>query len=93
MISLISAHKVCCRYSNPTDQFQIIRMTHRPSCFFERAVLPRATVCFEADPQDVLEVHTGVIVGAILSDRIPCDRLACAPSTARRYPRQLQQSA
>ncbi|HSM82564.1 MAG TPA: DUF1830 domain-containing protein [Nodosilinea sp.] len=93
MISLVSAHKIRCRYTNPTDQFQIVRVSHLPYSFLERTVLPHESIVFEAFPQDNLEIHTSAVAGAILSDRIPCDRLVCAPSEARRYPRHLQQSA
>lgn len=93
MMSLVSTHKVRCRYSNPTDQIQIVQIVAQPHCFFERTVLPYETICFEADPKNILEVHTGAIVGAILSDRMPCDRLQEAASESWRYPRQLQQSA
>lgn len=93
MISLVSAHKIRCRYTNPTDQFQIVRVSHLPYSFLERTVLPHESIVFEAFPQDNLEIHTSAVAGAILSDMIPCDRLVCAPSEARRYPRHLQQSA
>jgi hypothetical protein len=50
-----------------------------PNHFFERTVLPGATLYFEAYPQDALEIHTGAILGAILSDKILCDRLQGSP--------------
>jgi len=30
---------------------------------------------FEATPQSLLEIHTGMMASAILSDKIPCGRL------------------
>lgn len=93
MMSLVSEHKVCCRYSNPTNQFQIVRVVNQPYNFFERTVLPRETICFEADPQDTLEIHTSAVVGAILSDKIPCDRLHDAPSRVGQFSHHHQQTA
>lgn len=81
-MSLVATYKVRCRYSNFTDQFQIVRVVNRPYFFFERTIVPRGSICFEADSQDILEVHTGTIAGAILSDRIPCNRLQDIPSDA-----------
>jgi hypothetical protein len=93
MTSLVSIQKVRCCYKNPTDQFQIIRVVNRPYCFFERTVLPRESIYFESESKDTLEIHTGTVMGAILADKIPCDRLVCTPSEPQRYPRHLQQSA
>ncbi|MEA5451865.1 DUF1830 domain-containing protein [Leptolyngbya sp. CCNP1308] len=83
-MSLGAIFKVRCRYSNPTEQFQIVRVVNQPHFFFERTIVPRGAICFEASLQDTLEIHTGAIAGAILSDRIPCDRLQNIPSEARR---------
>ncbi len=34
---------------------------------------------FESVSNGLLEIHTGMMASAILSDRIPCDRLALQP--------------
>lgn len=65
-----------CRYVNHTSQFQIIRIENTTSPLLERTVFPHAKVLFEAELGDYLEVHTGNPVSSILSDNIPCHRLA-----------------
>ncbi|HEY9872917.1 MAG TPA: DUF1830 domain-containing protein, partial [Candidatus Obscuribacterales bacterium] len=41
----------------------------------ERVVFPGQRLVFEAVPDAHLEIHTGMMASAILSDTIPCDRL------------------
>ena len=68
-------NEIPCRYINDTDKYQIVRISNIPCWFFERAVFPRTTITFKAFSDSLLEVHTGIFSGAILSDTIPCDRL------------------
>lgn len=65
---------VCC-YTNATSQIQIARITNIPNWYFERVVFPGQRLVFEALPDAQLEIHTGMMATAILSDTIPCDRL------------------
>lgn len=65
---------VCC-YVNATSQIQIARITNIPTWYFERVVFPGQRLVFEALPMAHLEIHTGMMASAILSDTIPCDRL------------------
>ncbi len=70
-------HVVCC-YVNATSQIQIARITNIPNWYFERVVFPGQRLVFEALPQALLEIHTGMMASAILSDTIPCTRLLVA---------------
>jgi hypothetical protein len=65
-----------CRYTNTTASVQIARMTDLPNGYFERVVFPGACLLFEAPAASHLEILTGTVVSAIVSDRIPCDHLA-----------------
>lgn len=71
-------HILCC-YVNATSQIQIARITNIPNWYFERVVFPGQRLVFEAEPQAILEIHTGMMASAILSDTIPCSRLALQP--------------
>ena len=68
--------QIQCCYINSTAQFQIVRVVNIASTFLERAVMPHTKFIFEANYNDYLEVHTGTLVSAILSDKIPCQHLA-----------------
>ncbi|MEQ8963069.1 MAG: DUF1830 domain-containing protein, partial [Coleofasciculus sp. C2-GNP5-27] len=70
-------HVVCC-YVNATSQIQIARITNIPNWYFERVVFPGQRLVFEAFPHALLEIHTGMMASAILSDTIPCTRLRVA---------------
>nr|WP_238718003.1 DUF1830 domain-containing protein [Petrachloros mirabilis] len=65
---------VCC-YVNATSKIQVARVTNIPNWYFERVVFPGQQLVFESDPQAQLEIHTGMMASAILSDTIPCNRL------------------
>ncbi|MBD2327377.1 DUF1830 domain-containing protein [Alkalinema sp. FACHB-956] len=69
-----SARLVCC-YVNVTSQIQIVRITNIPKWYFERVVFPGQRLMFEALPEALLEIHTGMMASAILSDTIPCHKL------------------
>ncbi len=76
--------KICCCYVNNTAQFQIVRMADpegttigtTSSGLVERTVPPYASILFEANSQDRLEVHTGHLMSSIHSDTIACYQLA-----------------
>jgi len=65
---------VCC-YVNVTSKIQIARITNIPNWYFERVVFPGQRLMFEALQEAQLEIHSGMMASAILSDRIPCARL------------------
>lgn len=71
-------HILCC-YVNATSQIQISRITNIPNWYFERVVFPGQRLVFEAEPHAILEIHSGMMASAILSDTIPCKRLALQP--------------
>jgi len=66
---------ILCCYVNATNQIQIARITNIPNWYFERVVFPGQRLVFETLPDAHLEIHTGMMASAILSDKIPCDRL------------------
>lgn len=70
-----SSGKILCCYVNATSQIQIARITNIPNWYFERVVFPGQRLVFEAIPSALMEIHTGMMASAILSDKIPCDRL------------------
>jgi Domain of unknown function (DUF1830) len=67
--------KMLCCYVNATSQIQVARIGNIPNWYFERVVFPGQRLVFEAMTASVLEIHTGMMASAILSDHIPCDRL------------------
>ncbi len=70
-----SAQILCC-YINATSKIQIARITNVPDWYFERVVFPGQRLMFETVPRALLEIHTGMMASAILSDTVPCERLA-----------------
>ncbi|HEY9725155.1 MAG TPA: DUF1830 domain-containing protein [Chroococcales cyanobacterium] len=68
-------NRILCCYVNATSQIQVARITNIPNWYFERVVFPGQRLVFEALPKALLEIHTGMMATAILSDTIPCDRL------------------
>jgi hypothetical protein len=65
---------LCC-YVNATSQIQVARITNISNWYFERVVFPGQRLVFEALPEAMLEIHTGMMASSILSDTIPCARL------------------
>lgn len=76
-----SSSQILCCYVNATSKIQIVRVTNIPNWYFERVVFPGQRLVFESLPQAHLEIHTGMMASAILSDRIPCDRLQVEEET------------
>jgi hypothetical protein len=76
-----SSQLVCC-YVNATSKIQIARISNIPNWYFERVVFPGQRLVFEAPPKSMLEIHTGMMASAILSDTIPCDRLCVSEEGA-----------
>lgn len=68
--------KILCCYVNATSKIQVARISNIPNWYFERVVFPGQRLVFEASREAQMEIHTGMMASAILSDTIPCDRLA-----------------
>jgi len=68
--------RILCCYVNATSNIQIARITNIPNWYFERVIFPGQRLVFEALPEALLEIHTGMMATAIVSDRIPCVRLS-----------------
>ncbi len=71
----LSSQHLFCSYLNASSSIQVVRITNIPNWYFERVVFPGQHLVFEALPDAILEVHTGMMASAILSDQIPCSRL------------------
>jgi Domain of unknown function (DUF1830) len=86
---------VMCCYMNATSQMQIARITNIPNWYFERVVFPGQKLMFEALPDALLEIHSGIMASAILADTIPCDRLqvldAIVSSPSQEHQQRLEQ--
>jgi hypothetical protein len=67
---------ILCCYVNATSKIQIARICNIANWYFERVVFPGQRLVFEAPLEAQMEIHTGMMASAILSDKIPCDRLA-----------------
>ncbi|MBU7581570.1 MAG: DUF1830 domain-containing protein [Nostoc sp. TH1S01] len=68
--------KILCCYVNATNKIQVARISNIANWYFERVVFPGQRLVFEAPIEAQMEIHTGMMASAILSDTIPCDRLA-----------------
>jgi hypothetical protein len=68
-------NQILCCYVNATSHIQIARISNIANWYFERVVFPGQRLVFEALPDALLEIHTGMMASAILSDTIPCTRL------------------
>lgn len=67
--------RILCCYVNSTSQIQVARITNIPNWYFERVVFPGQRLVFEAVSGAMLEIHSGMMASAIISDTIPCERL------------------
>ncbi|HEY9737110.1 MAG TPA: DUF1830 domain-containing protein [Trichocoleus sp.] len=70
-----SSKSILCCYINATSKIQVARITNIPDWYFERVVFPGQRLIFETVLKAQLEIHTGMMASAILSDTIPCERL------------------
>jgi hypothetical protein len=66
---------ILCCYVNATSKIQIARITNVPNWYFERVVFPGQRLVFETLDEAQLEIHTGMMASAILSDTIACEGL------------------
>jgi hypothetical protein len=67
--------RIFCCYVNASSKIQVARITNIPNWYFERVVFPGQRLLFESLSEAQLEIHTGMMASAILSDTIPCSRL------------------
>lgn len=74
-VNSAAAVKILCWYINTTNKIQIARITNIPDWYFERTVFPGERLLFEAQPEAELEISRSTESGAIVCDRIVCDRL------------------
>ncbi|MFN3360053.1 MAG: DUF1830 domain-containing protein [Pseudanabaenaceae cyanobacterium] len=87
-----NAQEITCLYVNATSKVQVVRITNIPNWYFERVVFPGQNLIFKAVEGSLLEVHTGMMASAILSDTIPCRQLQIqeevsdTPSWVPRFP-------
>lgn len=70
-----TANRILCCYVNATSSIQIARISNIANWYFERVVFPGQRLVFEAVAEAMLEIHTGAMASAIISDTIPCGRL------------------
>lgn len=68
--------RLTCCYVNATSSIQVARITNIDNWYFERVVFPGQRLMFEAVPHACLEIHTGMMASAILTDTIVCASLA-----------------
>ncbi|MGY6530010.1 MAG: DUF1830 domain-containing protein [Cyanobacterium sp.] len=73
--------KMMCCYVNATSQIQVARITNIANWYFERVVFPGQRLIFEALPEALLEIHSGMMASSILSDTIPCGTLSIQQET------------
>lgn len=79
-----SGNLLCC-YVNATSKIQIARICNISNWYFERVVFPGQRLVFEAPVEAQMEIHTGMMASAILSDTIACDRLAIQESSSSEF--------
>jgi Domain of unknown function (DUF1830) len=65
-------NQILCYYANVTHLVQVVRIANIPNWYMEKVIFPGQRLMFEAPAEAVLEIHTGVVASAILSDKIPC---------------------
>jgi hypothetical protein len=80
---------ILCCYVNATSKMQVVRITNIHNWYFERVVFPGQRLMFEAIRDAQLEIHTGMMASAILSDTIPCNRLAVDPEDSQPWEREM----
>lgn len=67
--------RILCCYVNATSKIQVARVSNIPNWYFERVIFPGQRLVFEAIAEAQLEIHSGAMASAILTDVIPCDHL------------------
>ncbi|ELR99618.1 DUF1830 domain-containing protein [Gloeocapsa sp. PCC 73106] len=75
--------QIRCCYVNATSQIQVVRITNVASWYFERVAFPGHRLVFESFPEALLEIHTGMMASAILSDTFPCKDLEIEDNSSK----------
>jgi len=83
--------KILCCYVNATSQIQIARITNISNWYFERVVFPGQRLVFESPSKGILEIHSGMMASAILSDSIPCIKLTVGKTPEEKEPKPLRE--
>lgn len=83
---------ILCCYVNATSKMQVVRVTNIHDWYFERVVFPGQRLMFETVPEAQLEIHTGMMASAIISDTIPCARLMVDPDEQMPWHHQISES-
>lgn len=68
--------KILCTYKNVSGSWQIIKINNIPNFDWEKTVFPDQTITFEASAEAKLNVFSANNITAILTDTIPCQKLA-----------------
>lgn len=84
---------ILCCYVNATSQIQVARITNIENWYFERVVFPGQRLMFETLPEALLEIHSGMMASAILSDTIPCKRLCISEEKKLRKKKEDEDSS
>lgn len=71
----LEVKKILCRYCNNSDHVQVARIENLPDEYFERVFFPGDRLVFKTFPHAWLEIYTGELCSALLSERILCDQL------------------
>ena len=66
---------ILCHYTNETKKIQVARITSIANWYFERVVFPGQRLTFEAPPEAILEIHSGMMASAVLEKTISCKSL------------------
>ncbi len=74
--TVLTEQRIVCCYVNATSSIQVARVTNVSGWYFERVVFSGQRLMFETVPDACLEIHTGSMASAIISDTIPCISLA-----------------
>ncbi len=77
----LTVKRIVCCYVNATSTIQVARVTNVPGWYFERVVFSGQRLLFETVPDACLEIHTGGMASAIISDTIPCLSLVIETET------------
>ena len=69
-------NSILCCYTNSSNHIQVVRSEAVPDWYFERVVFPGQRLLFSAPSVAQLEVYTGILATAILTDHVSCQSLS-----------------
>ena len=74
--TIASCEGILCHYVNVTSQIQIARISkYSPTGTLSALFFPGQHLFFDAPQKAQLEIHTGIMATAVISDTIACQRL------------------